>query len=297
MKTIYILLFSFMYYTLVNAQIDFVINDGMTVETNGGLIIVVSGDVIENNTGYLKGVVTSGDRGSGGVSSFSELTLGSGIDQITRITGTALSTASPRTFLRSYQLNNSGTIINTSLSSKYVSSGINDEHNGIGTPFIYKKVGTTWTGYPNNTTTANTASTASVSIPNGTSDFTISEGVGVATKIFLEGPYQNGGIMSTSIHGSLPLVSPYSEDPRTVNAIPTNAVDWILVGLRNSTAPFAVVASHSAFVNNNGMIIDDNGNEYTGVPTIPRSYNISIKQRNHLEIMTNNAQSLDWESN
>ncbi|MCB9248270.1 MAG: hypothetical protein H6613_06855 [Ignavibacteriales bacterium] len=104
--------------------------------------------------------------------------------------------------------------------------------------------------------------------------------------------------MSTSIHGLIPAASPYTEAPRTASAIPANAVDWVLVSLRNTTSPFAVVASHSAFVKNNGMIIDDNGNEFTGVPaSAPGTYKISVKHRNHLAVMTNTNPSLTRASN
>lgn len=104
--------------------------------------------------------------------------------------------------------------------------------------------------------------------------------------------------MSNSIHGSLPAVSPYSEDPRTAQSIPANAVDWVLVNLRNPSSPFAVIASRSVFVNSDGYIIDDFGNLHTGIPaSVAGSYNISVKHRNHLQIMTNSAQNLNWESN
>ena len=40
--------------SFLNAQVDIEISNGMTVETGGSLSIEVSGDVIENGTGYLK---------------------------------------------------------------------------------------------------------------------------------------------------------------------------------------------------------------------------------------------------
>ncbi len=60
-------------FSLTNAQVDIEISSGMTVETGGSLSIEVSGDVIENGTGYLKGVVTSGTRAA--ETSFAGLTL------------------------------------------------------------------------------------------------------------------------------------------------------------------------------------------------------------------------------
>lgn len=295
MKTIHTIILILSITILINAQIDIEINN-MLVETSGGLLIEVSGNVVENGTGYLKGVVSSGARTN--ETEFAGLTLGNGFTgTIIRTTGTALSTSNPKTFLRSYELNNTGTALNTSVLSEYVSSGSNNERNGIGTPFIYKYADLTWTGYANNSTSENIASAVNVNIPTGSSNITISEGVGVAAKIFLEGPYStSSNTMSTSLTGSIPLISPYTEDPRSVSSIPSNAVDWVLVKLRNSGSPYAAVSARSAFVNSNGYLIDDNGNLFTGIHGNPGSYNISVKHRNHLEIMTSSPQSLNWET-
>lgn len=299
MKRFYTIILFFWLTILLNAQVDIEINDNMLVETSGGIYLEVSGDVIENGTGYLKGVVSSGART--GETEFAGLTLGNGFTgTIKRTTGTALSNASPKTFLRSYNFNNTGSALNTNVQSEFISSGTNDEENAITTAFIYKKVGTNWTGHNNTSTTPNTiVSAANVNIPTGSSDITIAEGIGVAAKIYLQGPYSvSNNNMSNSIHGSLPAVSPYSEDPRTAQSIPANAVDWVLVNLRNPSSPFAVIASRSVFVNSDGYIIDDFGNLHTGIPaSVAGSYNISVKHRNHLQIMTNSAQNLNWESN
>ncbi|MFZ1289035.1 MAG: hypothetical protein WAR79_03035 [Melioribacteraceae bacterium] len=298
MKTIYTIILFLWITILVKAQIDLEINNNMQVETSGGLFIEVSGDVVENGTGYLKGAVTSGTRS--GETNFAGLTFGSSFTgTIKRTTGTALSASNPKTFLRSYELNNTGSALNTTVQSKFVSSGSNDEENGITTPFIYKKVTTNWTGHNNTSIAANLVSAANVNIPTGSSNITVAEGIGVAAKIYLQGPYStSANNMSLSINGSIPAVSPYSEDPRTAQNIPANAVDWVLVKLRNSSNPFAVVASRSAFVNGDGNIIDDFGNLHTGIPaSITGLYNISVKHRNHLEIMTQTAQNLNWESN
>ncbi|MBK8944918.1 MAG: hypothetical protein IPM32_06535 [Ignavibacteriae bacterium] len=296
MKIIYTIILFLWITVLVNAQIDIEINNNMLVETSGGLFIEVSGDVVENGTGYLKGVVSSGSRTN--ETEFAGLTLGNGFTgTIKRTTGTALSTA-PKSFLRSFNFNNTGSALNTTVQSEFVSTGSNDEKNGITTPFIYKKVGTNLSGYNNTSSTPNTIiSAANVNIPTGISDITIAEGIGVAARVFLQGPYTSNA-MSPSINSIILDVSPYSEDPRTAQNIPANAVDWVLVSLRSSTSPFGVLASRSAFVNSDGYIIDDLGNLHTGVPAaVDGSYNISIKHRNHLQIMTSSPEILDWESN
>ncbi len=247
--------------SLMFAQLQIEISSNMQVETTGGVYISGASNVIENGSGYLKGVVESSTLTN--PTEFAGLTLQSGFSGIIkRTTGTALSTA-PKTFLRHYNLTNNSGAYNSNVSSKFVSVG-NNEQNNIGTPFIYKKVGSDWTGHNNTSSTANVASASSVNIPNGISDLTISEGIGVAARIFLEGPYTSNA-MSTSINASIPTVSPYTEDPRTA-VVPGNAVDWVLVSLRNATTPSIVIASRSAFVNSAGFIIDDLGNTHTGVP-------------------------------
>ena len=296
MKQLYFTLLFFTFSAVLTfAQLEIDIADGMTVETTGGIYISGVADVNENSTGYLKGTVESSTLSS--ATEFAGLTLGTPFSgTITRTTGTAFSSSTPKTFLRSYELNSSSAFT-SDVSSKFVSTVGNDEQNGIVTPFIYKKEGTNWTGYNNTSTTANVASANSVNIPSGVSDITISEGIGVAARIFLEGPYTSSA-MSTTLNASIPLVSPYSEDPRTAAAVPGNAVDWVLISLRDQTTPATVVSSRAAFVNSDGYIIDDSGALHTGVPAgLAGNYHMSIKHRNHLEVMTNLAQSFDWESN
>ena len=74
---LYILLILILFLPKTFAQVDLEINDNMLVETTGGLVVEVSGDVIENGTGYLSGTVTSGDRAS--VTQFAGLTLSSAL--------------------------------------------------------------------------------------------------------------------------------------------------------------------------------------------------------------------------
>ncbi|MCD6116738.1 hypothetical protein J7K93_06975 [bacterium] len=123
--------------------------------------------------------------------------------------------------------------------------------------------------------------------------------VRVAVKIFLEGPYSTStGEMNTSINsaGLIPLTSPYSEDRRTVSSIPSDIVDWVLVSLRADPAGSAV-AYRSAFLRNDGMIVDDDGTtSYINLTASEDSYYIVIEHRNHLAVMTKTAQALSSSS-
>jgi hypothetical protein len=295
MKNIYrISVLALLLISTVNAQVNLNIGDGLTVETAGGVYLELSGDLEENNTGYLRGIVSSGNRGTNTISQFAGLIFSSGaVDKITRTTGTPLSSSSPKTSLRNYEIDNTSSF-SSNISSDYIESGINNETNGIIAPFFYNKVLASWTGYLDKSTSINTISANDFSVPSGNSHIVISEGVSVATKIYLEGPYTSSSAMSTTLTGSIPLTSPYSEDPRTVSSIPSNAVDWVIVQLRDQTTPATVISSRSAFIKNDGNIIDDAGNNGSGVPASPGDYYIVVNHRNHLGVMSSTAQSISW---
>ncbi len=115
------------------AQVSLNIGDGLTVETTGGLYVELCGDLEENSTGYLKGVVTSGDRGADALTQFAGLTITTGgVDKVTRTTGTALFTSAPKTTLRSYEVENT-TAVSLNISSFFSQSL---EANGIVDPFL-----------------------------------------------------------------------------------------------------------------------------------------------------------------
>jgi len=279
------------------AQLDIEISDGMLIETEGGLFISGASDVIENGSGYLKGVVESSDLSS--ATQFAGLTLSTGFSgTITRTTGTAISASNPKTALRSYEMDNSTSPISPDVSFEFISSGSNNESNSLAEKLLFTKVGSTWKGYSDNGSTSSLISAAGVLIPSGNSEITIAEGVGVGATIFLEGPYNAvNDNMNNSINGDIPLASPYNEAPRTAAAVPPAAVDWVLVELRSGTAASTSLGYRSAFVNADGNIINDNGSLGIGFPAIPDDYYLVVKHRNHLPVMSNGAITYDWFSN
>jgi len=115
----------------------------------------------------------------------------------------------------------------------------------------------------------------------------------VQAKVFLEGPYDaSSDAMLTTLNSSLPLTSPYSQDARTVSSIPATITDWVLVELR-STASGAAVASRSAFLRNDGCIVDDDGTTETiNFNLASGDYFTVIRHRNHLAVMSAAAQTL-----
>ncbi len=117
--------------------------------------------------------------------------------------------------------------------------------------------------------------------------------VKLQTKIFLEGPYNTtDDNMNANINSSIPLGAPYLENPRAVESIPANIVDWVLVELRKSANGSAIV-SKSVFLHKDGRVVADDG--YTGEIELVApdgDYYIVIKHRNHISVMSANKVAL-----
>ena len=276
------------------AQVSLEINDNMLVETTSSAEVEISGDLIENGSGYLQGIANSGVRTS--VAQFAGMTISSPLSgSITRVTGSQYQGPGVN-FTRYYEIDNQNA---STLVSDVSTETIPSEAGSLEGPFFHYTInsaGTEAYGYgsdgPLVTSINDTFPGSSVT------DLIISEGVGFRAKVFLEGPFNAGAIaMNTNINGDLPLTSPYSEDARTASAIPAGAVDWVLVQLRSPSAPSQVEASHSAFLDAQGNLIDDNATtgRGIGIAAPPGNYFVSITHRNHLAVMTADVQSgLTW---
>lgn len=124
----------------------------------------------------------------------------------------------------------------------------------------------------------------------------LTAGVTVQARAFLEGAFIAPSSMSTTLRtaNNLPLTQPYNRLPwnyagtesvATASAIPTNAVDWVL--LEAHTAAGALVETRAAFLLNNGAIVDadgiTNGVRFLSI-TSGNSYKFVIRHRNHLDV-------------
>jgi len=124
----------------------------------------------------------------------------------------------------------------------------------------------------------------------------------VAATILLEGAY-NGTNLNTTINGSIPTSQPYSGSTYNSHggsesaSAPANAVDWVLVELREAGSAAAAlnatkVGSSAGFLMNDGSIKATDG---TSNLTISLSGNtgsdfyVVIYHRNHLPIMSATA--------
>jgi hypothetical protein len=139
-------------------------------------------------------------------------------------------------------------------------------------------------------------------VPTLSGDVSVVE-ISLGATVFLEGAY-NGTDLNTSINSSIPAQQPYDgvnghSQSTNVTSIPNDAVDWVLVELReaNSAADAnnaSKVGSAAGFLMNDGTIKATDG---TSDLTVSLSGNtgaafyIVIYHRNHLPIMSANAVS------
>jgi hypothetical protein len=127
--------------------------------------------------------------------------------------------------------------------------------------------------------------------------------------VFLQGPYSGGSLMDDGLRaaGSLPTTEPYtalgynyvgtqtgnSVAPAVFAVTGNNAiVDWVVVELRQSSSPYAVVYSRPALLTRSGNVRGLDGTSAISCPVPPGSYRIAVRHRNHLGIMTSSAASL-----
>ena len=139
-----------------------------------------------------------------------------------------------------------------------------------------------------------------ITIPPTPSSYFIPR-VNANIKVFLEGPYNGAGGMTTSLNTIIPLSSndaysteTYGYTASTVGSIPiTDIVDWVLLELRTGATPAEatnIVATRAAFLKSDGTIVDVDGTSpvsFTGLTA--DNYYVVVIHRNHLAIMSANV--------
>jgi len=115
-------------------------------------------------------------------------------------------------------------------------------------------------------------------------------------KFFLAGAYNstNGNMDKTlNTAGLIPTTDPYGMGI-TAPSIPTDAVDWVKVILRDQTTPTTLIDSFAFFVDVNGNLLDTLGNQGGKIFGVSLdNYNIEVFHRNHLPIMTASTVNLN----
>ncbi|GAB5526530.1 MAG: hypothetical protein Roseis2KO_44020 [Roseivirga sp.] len=114
--------------------------------------------------------------------------------------------------------------------------------------------------------------------------------------VYLEGAY-NGTNLSTAINSSIPLSQPYTKNGHsggTASTIPTGAVDWVLVELREAVSAATALASTkvgsaAGFLMSDGSIKATDGTSNLSISLMGNtgaSFYVVIYHRNHLPIMS-----------
>lgn len=125
----------------------------------------------------------------------------------------------------------------------------------------------------------------------------------INSKVIFQGPYEAAGdSMRTDLQqsGNLPLSQPFNSAPynypgtESVSSIPAGVVDWVYVEIRpNPNDPPILNGRRAGFVKSDGSIVDLSGTgplKMNSVP--PGNYYIVVAHRNHIPVMSQNAQPL-----
>ena len=136
-----------------------------------------------------------------------------------------------------------------------------------------------------------------------------SPGVVLSPRVLLGGPHEEATQrMSDGLRtaGLIPLTEPYTAlgyahvngggETTTTPVLAVTGdnaiVDWVVVELRSSTAPYPVLATKSALVQRDGDVVSTTGSGPVLFNMAAGNYHVAIRHRNHLGCMTNTAISL-----
>jgi len=135
-----------------------------------------------------------------------------------------------------------------------------------------------------------------------TIDVSLTPCTSVYANVLLEGAYTSNNNMHTMLNDNalIPLTQPYAVAPynyagnESIDNLPSTAVDWVLVELRESTAINTVVASKAALVYNDGNLYDIDGSLGVKFANIFQTgnYHLLIRHRNHVDVMSRVAVTL-----
>jgi len=140
-------------------------------------------------------------------------------------------------------------------------------------------------------------------------DGAASAGISLKAKAFLEGPYKAAnGLMADSlrVNGFIPLSEPYSAlgfdraggggETTTSGVFITTGddaiVDWVLVELRSTADPTAIVATRAGLLQRDGDIVDVDGSSSLGFAISAGNYLVAVRHRNHFGCITADAVAL-----
>lgn len=126
-------------------------------------------------------------------------------------------------------------------------------------------------------------------------------GVQVEVRVWLEGAYTPGSLMSASLfqNGLIPLTEPYTAlgythiggggETTTMQMLDPfpgtdehTAVDWVVLELRDQNQPSLIVATQSCILRRNGLITRTDGLDLPVFMVAADGYFVAVRHRNHL---------------
>ncbi len=145
---------------------------------------------------------------------------------------------------------------------------------------------------------------------NGRGDVVLGFSQVLSLRGMLEGPYNSTtGLMGDALRTlpSFPLTEPYTAlgyahvgggggetvAPAVLAITGNNAiVDWVVVELRNAATPATILATRSALLQRDGDVVAVDGISPVSFNLASGSYNVALRHRNHLGVMSGSAPAL-----
>lgn len=118
----------------------------------------------------------------------------------------------------------------------------------------------------------------------------------VNLKVFLEGPYDSSGTMTTTLRsqGLLPKYQPFKAAPwnylgtEATATFTSNVVDWVMIELRSDST--TIVSKRAGLLLSDGSVVDIDGSGPVEFKDISDgNYYVVVRHRNHLAIMSSSA--------
>ena len=132
----------------------------------------------------------------------------------------------------------------------------------------------------------------------------------VSTKVILEGAFdETTGLMRTDLrnNGLLPLQQPYGQMPwqyageegfASIDDLPENMADWVLLEIRDNTNNHNLVESKAGILLNDGSVVDLAwlSNPVGAPPSVNfygllqgQDYRMVVRHRNHIDVLASTA--------
>lgn len=108
--------------------------------------------------------------------------------------------------------------------------------------------------------------------------------------LYLEGAYDAGGSMTTTLHtqGYVPLTDPYGGG-ETVSSLPADVTDWVQLEFRAATTASVRGTAHSLLLRSDGRVVAPDGSTTEVIDisrTPPGEYWVVLHHRNHISAMS-----------